>query len=136
MHTNNNPRNIKSILAIDRWSKYVGLAYKQEGNEVIFPVGYLMNDQMVFFHIGDLIERYRVKTIVIGRPEKQKDIQEKIAKFMQNLDFIIENKEIDIEKVDEDSTSVQSWEIVSNFKKNVAEDTISAMLILERRERK
>jgi hypothetical protein len=28
---------------------------------------------------------------------------------------------------------VLAWEIVSNFKKNVAEDTVSAMLILERR---
>jgi hypothetical protein len=35
--------------------------------------------------------------------------------------------------MDEDYTSVQSWEITSNFKKNVAEDTVSAMLILERR---
>jgi RNase H-fold protein (predicted Holliday junction resolvase) len=41
--------------------------------------------------------------------------------------------DIKIELMDEDYTSVQSGEIVSNFKKNVAEDTISAMLILQRR---
>jgi hypothetical protein len=49
------------------------------------------------------------------------------------LGYIIDKKNITIEKVEEDYTSVQSGEIVSNFKKNVAEDTVSAMLILERR---
>lgn len=131
-----NPRHQKSILAIDRWSKYVGLAYKNESSEVIFPVGYLLNDQMIFFHIWDLIQRHHVKTIVIGRPRTQEDVQDKIIKFMQSLNFIIENEEITIERVNEDYTSVQSGEIVSNFKKNVAEDTVSAMIILERRSKK
>jgi len=48
------------------------------------------------------------------------------------LEYIIDKKEITVEKVNEDYTSVQSGEIVSNFKKNVAEDTVSAMIILER----
>jgi RNase H-fold protein (predicted Holliday junction resolvase) len=52
---------------------------------------------------------------------------------MKSLDYIIEHDEIKIETVNEDYTSVQSGEIISNFKKNSAEDTISAMLILERR---
>ena len=52
---------------------------------------------------------------------------------MTSLNYIIENQRIEIETVDEDFTSVQSGEIVSDFKKNVTTDTISAMLILERR---
>ena len=128
-----NPRRQKSVLAIDRWSKYVGLAYKIIDQEVIFPVGYLLNDQMIFFHIADIIEKHNVATIVIWRPKTQKDIQEKIQKFINNLSYIIERREINIDMIDEDYTSVQSGEIVSNFKKNVAEDTVSAMLILERR---
>jgi len=48
------------------------------------------------------------------------------------MNYIIEHREITLDRVEEDYTSVQSGEIVSNFKKNVAEDTISAMLILER----
>jgi len=69
---------------------------------------------------------------MLGRPSKQKDIQEKIQKFMKSLGYIIENREIEIQLVEEDYTSVQSGEIVSNFKKNAATDTVSAMLILER----
>ena len=77
-------------------------------SEIIFPVGYLMNDQMIYFHIADLIQRYGVKTIVLGRPSKQKDIQEKITKFMNSLNYIIEKGEITIETIEEDYTSVES----------------------------
>ena len=125
-------RRQEAILAIDRWSRYVGLAYKNNDSEVIFPIGYLMNDQMIFFHIGDMLTRYNVRKIMIGRPAKQQDVQQKIIAFMQNLDYIIDKNEVTIEKVEEDYTSVQSGEIVSNFKKNAASDTVSAMLILER----
>ncbi len=77
-----------------------------------------------------------MKTIVIWWPSRQKDIQEKITKFMNSLNYIIEKDEITIETIEEDYTSVESWEIVSNFKKNETTDTISAMLILERRKDK
>ena len=51
---------------------------------------------------------------------------------MECLNFIIENQRIENETVDEDFSSVQSGEIVSDFKKNATTDTISAMIILER----
>ena len=51
---------------------------------------------------------------------------------MNSLNYIIEKWEITIETIEEDYTSVESWEIISNFKKNEKTDTISAMLILER----
>ena len=51
---------------------------------------------------------------------------------MKSLNYIIENQRIEIETVDEDFSSVQSGEIVSDFKKNATTDTISAMIILER----
>ena len=82
------PRVEPAILWIDRWSKYIGLAYAHESNDIIFPVGYLINDQMIYFHIADLIQRYHVKTIVLWRPSKQKDIQEKITKFMTSLNYM------------------------------------------------
>lgn len=65
-------------------------------------------------------------------PSKQEDIREKIQKFIDNLKIMIDPKTT-IETIDEDYTSVLSGEITSNFKKNAAEDTVSAMLILERR---
>ena len=51
---------------------------------------------------------------------------------MESLNYIIENQRIEIETVDEDFSSVQSGEIVSDFKKNATRDTISAMISLDR----
>jgi RNase H-fold protein (predicted Holliday junction resolvase) len=47
------------------------------------------------------------------------------------LTYVI-SPDIAIEYVDEDYSSVQAGEIVSDFKKTVASDTVSAMLLLER----
>ena len=126
---------IENVLWIDRWSKYIWLAYAPLNQNICFPIWYLLNDQMVYFNISDIIHRQNIRKIVIWRPGKQKDIQEKIEKFIKSLKYIIDNKKISIETINEDYTSVQSWEIVSNFKKNVAEDTVSAMIILERRQK-
>ena len=124
---------ITHALGIDRGSKYIGLAYTPiENADIVFPIGYVMNDEMTYYYIADLIQRYHIRKIVLGRPRKQQDIQEKITKFMQSLNYIIENQKIEIETVEEDFTSVQSGEIVSDFKKSATTDTISAMLILER----
>jgi len=104
----------------------------QIATEIVFPIWYVLNDKMTYFNIADLIARYNIKTIAIWRPRTQKDVQAKILEFIKSLNYIVEHDEIKIETVNEDYTSVQSWEIMSNFKKNAAEDTISAMLILER----
>lgn len=124
---------IAHALGIDRGSKYIGLAYTPiENSDIIFPIGYIMNDEMTYYYIADIIQRYHIRKIILGRPSKQKDIQEKISKFMASLNYIIENQKIEIMTVEEDYTSVQSGEIISDFKKNATTDTISAMLILER----
>lgn len=124
---------IAHALGIDRGSKYIGLAYTPiENSDIIFPIGYIMNDEMTYYYIADIIQRYHIRKIILGRPSKQKDIQEKISKFMASLNYIIENQKIEILTVEEDYTSVQSGEIISDFKKNAMTDTISAMLILER----
>ena len=124
---------IAHALGIDRGSKYIGLAYTPiENSDIIFPIGYIMNDEMTYYYIADIIQRYHIRKIILGRPSKQKDIQEKISQFMASLNYIIENQKIEILTVEEDYTSVQSGEIISDFKKNATTDTISAMLILER----
>lgn len=124
---------VNHALGIDRGSKYIGVAYTPlEKSDIVFPIGYVMNDQMTYYYIADLIQRYHIRKIVLGWPSRQKDVQEKITQFMQSLNYIIENQRIEIVTVEEDYTSVQSGEIVSDFKKNATTDTISAMLILER----
>lgn len=114
-----NHRKTKSILGIDRGTKYIGLAYALPGSEVIFPIGYILNDKMMYFNIAGIIEKHNVSKIMLGRPDKQKDIQIKIQAFMQSLGYIIENREIEIQLVNEDYSSVQSGEIISDSAKNM-----------------
>jgi RNase H-fold protein (predicted Holliday junction resolvase) len=67
-----------------------------------------MNDSMTYYYIADLIQRYHIRKIILGWPKKQKDVQEKISKFMESLNYIIENQRIEIITVGEDYSSVQS----------------------------
>ena len=120
------------IMWIDRGSKYIGIAYVSASWGTILPFGYLQNDGNVYFNIADVIMRYNVTKMVIGYPANQEDIQERINKFIKALLMIIDSEKTEIETMNEDYTSVEAGEIVSNFKKNAAEDTVSAMLILER----
>jgi RNase H-fold protein (predicted Holliday junction resolvase) len=120
------------ILAIDWGSKYIGLAYMEASSEVVFPVWYMLNDSMLYFSLADVIHRYKVTDIVIGIPKNQKDIRWKIIEFVDKLSLIIDVERVSLHYIDEDYTTVQAGEIISEFKKNVASDTVSAMIILER----
>lgn len=122
----------QNILWIDRWSRYIGVAYAPFDQDITFPIGYLLNDKMIYFNLWDIIQRHNIRKIVLWFPHTQKDTQEKILDFIKHLEMIIDTEKISIETIQEDYTSVQAGEIVSNFKKNVAEDTVSAMLILDR----
>ncbi|MBP7842210.1 Holliday junction resolvase RuvX [Patescibacteria group bacterium] len=125
-------RRNPTVLGIDRGSKYIGLAYMTLQDRVPLPIGYIFNDKMTYISIADMIIRYQVNTIVIGRPSQQKDIQTKIQQFVDGLWLLVDPETVKIEYIEEDYSSVQAGEIVSSFKKNVAEDTISAMILLDR----
>ena len=120
-----------NVLSVDWGSKYVGMAYVREWSDIVMPIGYLVNDGSIFFNIGDILTRYQIKKIIVGYPRKQKDIQEKIDDFVKSLEFMLMD-EMEVLKVNEDYTSVEAWEIISNFRKKESTDTIAAMVILER----
>ena len=120
-----------NILGIDYWTKYIWLAKKDTKHNVIIPVWYIQNDGWTMFELSNIIEQYNIKKIVIWWPTKQKDMQEKIDRFIKELQIIY--PDIDIVKVDEDYTSVEANATTWNFKKKAwEEDTIAAMKILER----
>ncbi len=120
-----------SVLAIDWGKKYIGAAYALQGSTVVFPIGYLTNDKSVFAALGELIVRYRVKTIVVGLP-RDSWARDQIERFVHSFVGTLSD-DIAVELFDEDYTSVQAGEKIGNFQKNIAEDTLAAMLILERR---
>ena len=120
-----------NILGIDYWTKYIWLAKKDTKHDVIIPVWYIQNDGWTMFELSNIIEQYNIKKLVIWWPTKQKDMQEKIDRFIKELQIIY--PDMDIVKVDEDYTSVEANATTWNFKKKAwEEDTIAAMKILER----
>ncbi len=121
---------MENLLAIDWWAKHIWLAQRNKKNEVCMPVGYLTNDAGALFNLADIVERYRIEKILIGYPRKQKDIQKKIDNFIWEMKAIWPH--YNIEKVNEDFTSVQAAAQTWDYKKaRWKEDTIAAMKILE-----
>lgn len=96
------------------------------------PLGYLDNTSSAIFQLADMVIRANIIKVVIGYPKRQKNIQQKIDKFIKDFQMVIDPI-IPFERVDEDYTSVQAGAKIANYKKNVAEDTLSAMIILDRR---
>ncbi len=120
-----------NIIWIDYWTKYIGIAKKDTKHNVIMPVGYIQNDGWTMFELSNIIEQYQIKKIVMGWPTKQKNIQEKIDRFIKEIQIIY--PQMEIVKVDEDYTSVEAAAQTWEFKKaRWKEDTIAAMKILER----
>lgn len=118
-----------NTLGVDRWSKYIGLAYEQWDTQIVFPIGYVMNDKDFIRQFGQFLTQYHVGRIVIGRP-KDKTTQAKVKPFVETVASVA--GDIPLELADEEYTSVQAGERSGNFTKHVAEDTIAAMIILER----
>ena len=120
-----------NILWIDYGTKYIWVAKKDTKHSVIMPVGYIQNDGWTMFELSNIIEQYQIKKIVVGWPSKQKNIQEKIDRFIKEIQIIY--PQMEIVKVNEDYTSVEAAAQTGEFKKaRWKEDTIAAMKILER----
>ena len=124
-----------NVLGIDRWSKYIWLAYMSLENRIPMPIGYILNDHMTMPTLADIVARYHAQAVVVGYPQRQKDVQAKIDAFVKSMSYVI-SPDIPFEYIDEDYSSVQAWEMISDFKKNAASDTVSAMLILDRWDKK
>lgn len=123
-------KRVKNILGIDWGRKYVGLAYIVENTTLVMPIGYIINDGSMFYNISDILSRYNISKVIVGYPKKQKDIQDEIDNFVKHLMPILP-LETELERFDEDYTSVQAWATTWNFNKNAASDTLAAMHILE-----
>jgi len=74
------------------------------------PVGYIQNNSSTLYDLANIIQQYNIKKIIIGYPQRQKDMQEKIDNFIKELKFVYPDMEII--KVDEDYTSVEASSII------------------------
>ena len=123
---------LQKILAIDRGSKRIGLAWMDEENNTPLPLWYLENTSTVYFDMASLIAQYRITTIVYGYPEGNKGVMTKIDKFITWLKFSVPDT-VTFHPIDEHYSSTQASNITGDLgSKHISQDTVSAMVILER----
>ena len=118
-----------NTLGVDRWTKHIGLSYRNDRNQSIAPIGSLSNDESLFFNIWDVMARYRIGHVVVGYPKQHEDIQIKIDEFLSQVNFV--DPDVTVERVDEEYSSVEAWATTWSFEKGPEEDTVASMKILE-----
>ena len=129
------------ILGIDYGDARTGIAITDalnitaQGLETIYSEG---SDKVILRKLDEILERYEVDTIVIGRPINMNGTEsertEQTDKFIHKLKC--KYNKIKIETIDERLTTVAAHKTMNfldvnkNKKKNIV-DTISAVYILE-----
>lgn len=117
------------LLSLDWGKKYIWAAYRNASINMVMPIGYILNDDMLYYNLRELLHKYKVTTIVIGYPQQHEDLQRLIDSFLEHL-VALEPK-LRVIKADEEYTSVQAGATSGDFTKHAAEDTLAAMHILE-----
>ncbi len=120
------------IFGIDWGSKYIGIADMEDDNRIPMPVWYLPNDNMFFYALSDYLVKYNVFKVIVWYPEWNEKLEEKVSKFIQNIEMLVDPAKTTVEKIDENYTSVEAGEIMSDYRKNEKTDTIAAMVILQK----
>ena len=123
---------MSTVLALDRGSKRIGIAWMDMANKTPLPLGYMENTSTVYYEMSSLIAQYKIDTVVYGYPEWNKGVMAKIDKFVQSLKFSVADT-VTFYSIDEHYSSTQASNITWDLdRKHISQDTISAMVILER----
>ena len=121
-----------NILSLDRWSKRIGVAWMDTSNQTPLPLWYIFNTGDVYFELSAVVMKYHIDTIVCGIPSGNKNIVEKISNFIKNLQICLPDT-VKVEFIDEHYSSTQASNITGDlWSKHISQDTVSAMVILER----
>ncbi len=129
------------ILGIDYGEARVGIAITDElnitaqGLETIQRNG---SDKIVLKRLDEILQKYKIKTIVVGMPLNMNGTISERAKITQEFIHKLKCKynKIEIDSIDERLTTVEAHktmnflEVNKNKKRNIV-DTISAVYILE-----
>ena len=121
-----------NILSLDRWSKRIGVAWMDSTNNIPLPLWYILNTGDVYFELSALIMKYNITIVVCGTPSWNKNVVDKINNFIKNLKFCVPDT-VTFASIDEHYSSTQASNITGDlWKKHISQDTVSAMIILER----
>lgn len=117
------------VLGIDFGTKKVGLALLEATSTVISPLPVVKNDRHLFPHLVKIVSDYRVEIIVVGMPSYE-TTQKKVKRFVQNFELFLQ-KDLTIQYVNEDNTSLGIKSQINSPKQEKNLDSLSAVAILE-----
>lgn len=117
------------VLGIDFGTKKVGLALLEATSTVISPLPVVKNDRHLFPRLVKIVSDYRVEIIVVGMPSYE-TTQKKVKRFVQNFELFLQ-KDLTIQYVNEDNTSLGIKSQINSSKQEKNLDSLSAVAILE-----
>ena len=101
---------MSKILALDRGSKRIGIAWMDMTNKTPLPLGYMENTDTVYYEMSSLIAQYAIDTIVYGYPEGNFGITKRIDSFIRSLQFSVADT-VMFHPIDEHYSSTQASNI-------------------------
>jgi len=117
-----------NILGIDYGKKRIGLAWVQEGLDVVLPYGIMKNEQLIINKLATMVDEEKINKIVVGLPLGLDGEENENTKSVRGfVDELKEEIEIEIQFVDERFTSKQA----DRMGGDASLDEKSAMLILQ-----
>jgi len=139
------------ILGIDWGKKRIGLALANSISKNINPIGVFPNNYQILYKIQEIILKYDIKKIVIGKPVFTKTYQEapifdEIQDFSNNLSNFLKRNDIfiEIDYVSEEYSTFLAHDLINyinlkneknrgKIKKNLIKkiDSLSAVWILK-----
>lgn len=124
-----------NILSLDRWSKRIGIAWMNTNNNIPLPLGYLLNTSTVYSDLASLMMQYQIETVLYGYPTGNRNVIAKIDNFIKNMKYCVADTVV-FQSIDEHYSSTQASDLTWDLgKKHISQDTVSAMILLERRKR-
>jgi RNase H-fold protein (predicted Holliday junction resolvase) len=125
-----------NILSLDRGSKRIGIAWMDSTNSTPLPLGFLWNTSMVYSDLSSLMMQYQIDMVLYGYPTGNRNVIAKIDNFIKNMKYCVSDTVV-FQPIDEHYSSTQASDLTWDLgKKHISQDTVSAMILLERWSRK
>lgn len=115
------------ILGIDFGTKKLGIAILEDSSGICSPLPLLLNDKHVWENLAEIINNYRISTVVLGLPSYSAT-EKKVRAFASTLQ---ERHKLEVYYTQEDNTSIAIRKSLTTQKQKKNLDSYSAIEILQ-----
>ncbi len=120
------------ILGLDIGDKRIGIAVSDELEIISTPLEVIENDDKVAEKIREIINKYKIKKVVVGIPYTLKgSAGYQARKTIDFVDNTIKNMNVEVDYIDERYTTKILMKLFEKYSKKKLIDSFSASIILE-----